>query len=137
MARAGAHTSQMVQVRPGIYNPYLHSPGPVRSRRTDRAGIPKPLQTIHRGPYVAQTQTLWRLCVHIFVIPLPKNMQRTCKLPVGMLPQHCMRVSSYKPPTDLRSGPGQPVGLMCSRHYALVTSTRSTGDHRSVRLGKP
>ena len=69
------------QVRPGICNLYLHSPGPVRSRRTDRAGMPKPLwhqrkplrcphdwmyrcfqgHTIHRGPYVARTQTLRKL----------------------------------------------------------------------------
>ena len=67
-----------------------------------------------------------RLCVRVFAIPWAKNMQRTLRAPVGMLPQHCMRVILYGLPTGLRTPsksyrPGQPVGLMCSRYYALVT----------------
>ena len=122
MARTGAHTSQMAHFR---LDPYLHSPGPIRFRRT---GISNAIRSTGASITLPEHKPHGnrRLHIQIFVISWPKNMQRTCKTPAGMLPQHyCMRVSLYRPPTGLRTpSKSYGFGTTCRshviRHYALV-----------------
>ena len=80
------------------------------SRMTGRTGVSKPVLFTGACTLPAHKPHGNRR-LRVFATPLPKNEQRTRKTPVGMLPQHCMRVISYGLPTGLRTpsnsyGPG-------------------------------
>ena len=106
--------------------------------------------TIHRGLYIAHTQTLRKPVVRVFATPLPKNKQRTRKTLLGMLPQQRIRVISYGLPTGLRTpsnsyGPGttrrsRDQGIMLWSHetYGWSRARRNLGSRTGLLpLGIP
>ena len=124
MARTGTHTSQMAHFRLDlafITRNYTHlgplgsvglivqvfpsscgiRASPYGARMTDRTRVSKPI--LSTGPLTLPDTYLTETggSSHGFL----RSHGQSCETPVGMLPRHCMRVSSYGFLTGLRTPP--------------------------------